>query len=134
MGFEQKTGMFTVAVIVDKSSMRTSQNGKGYMFMIVSDLERLDSLKLQRQMETTYKGNRDEFKAAMKSYSNGYKIAKFMSFGDSAKKTLDLLPGTVIAMTAPRQPRLSLTPSMAAQNTLSRLPTIIGASVSRVTL
>jgi hypothetical protein len=103
MGFEQKTGMFTVAVIVDKSSMRTSQNGKGYMFMIVSDLERLDSLKLQRQMETTYKGNRDEVKAAMKSYSNGYKIAKFMSFGDSAKKTLDLLPGTVIAILNPKK-------------------------------
>ena len=54
-------------------------------------------------METTYKGNRDELKAAMKSYSNGYKIAKFMSFGDSAKKTLDLLPGTVIAILNPKK-------------------------------
>lgn len=54
-------------------------------------------------METTYKGNRDEVKAAMKSYSNGYKIAKFMSFGDSAKKTVDLQAGTVIAILNPKK-------------------------------
>lgn len=53
--FEQKTGLFTVAVIVDKSAMKTSQNGKGYMFFVVSDLERLDTLKLQKHMEATFK-------------------------------------------------------------------------------
>jgi hypothetical protein len=54
-------------------------------------------------METKYKGNRDEVKLAMKSYSNGYRIAKFMSFGDSAKKTLDLPAGSVIALLNPKK-------------------------------
>lgn len=101
--FEQKTGLFTVAVIVEKSTMRTSQNGKGYMFFIVSDLERLDTLRLQKEMEAIFKGDRDQIKGAMKSYSNGYKISKFMAFGDAAKKTLDLKAGTIVAFINPKK-------------------------------
>jgi hypothetical protein len=101
--FEQKTGLFTVAVIVDKSAMRTSQNGKGYMFLIVSDLERLDTLRLQKEMEAIFKGDREQVKAAMKSYSNGYKIAKFMAFGEAAKNALDLKAGTIVAFLNPKK-------------------------------
>jgi hypothetical protein len=95
--FEQKTGLFTVGVVVDRSAVKTAHTGKNYMIMIISDLVRFDSVKLQKHLEASVK-DRDKLRVIQKSYSNGYKIVKLMAFGESVKKTTTLDAGTIVAV------------------------------------
>lgn len=61
--FEQKVGLFTVGVLVDGSSLKTSANNKQYLIFVVTDLIRHDALKLNKSLEAAFK-DREQFKLA----------------------------------------------------------------------
>ena len=43
-------GMFTVGLIVNKSILKTSSNGKNFLVLIVSDLVRYDLLEVEKRL------------------------------------------------------------------------------------
>jgi len=98
-------GYYTVAVVVDRSTLKTSSNGKNYIVLLLSDLTRYNILQVQKSLEVEFKDNKDKLKIALKSYSNGYKALKFMAFGDAAKKAgqAEMKPGTIVAVMNPRK-------------------------------
>ena len=61
--FEQKVGTFTVGVVVDTSTIKTSAKGTQFMIFVVSDLVRHDALKLNKSQEAAFK-DRSKLKQA----------------------------------------------------------------------
>jgi len=59
-------------------------------------------VQLHKQLESTIK-DREQLKAFLKAYSNGYKVLKVMAFSEAAKKADSMPAGTVIAVLNPRK-------------------------------
>lgn len=96
-------GFFTVGVIVDKIGVLTSQKGKKFTILKLSDLTKYDMNRVKSHLAKEYTKDEESLKIAQKSYnSDGYKTVSVMAFNDCALPAKQILSGTVVALINPR--------------------------------
>ena len=71
-----------MGVVVDRSGVLQSKNGKRFMTFKVSDLEKFDLQKVRKSIASQ---SAESQKTHMKQFnSNGYRVVSLMVFGDQA--------------------------------------------------
>lgn len=106
----QSLGIYTIGVLVDKSPLKTSGNGKKFMMLKLSDLVKYDTNQVKKHLSAILepkiaagKCEKDELKIAMKSFSrNGYKQIGFTCFGECAESMFEYRHGVIVAILNPR--------------------------------
>lgn len=104
--------MFSVGVVVDRTGVLTSKNGKKFISVKFSDLQKFDREKVRKSMAQTLGPDSAKIQMNKLYNKNMYRVITIMCFGDSAVKIAKVcLPGTVMAVIGPK-----FMPAKAGQN------------------
>jgi hypothetical protein len=95
-------GTFSVAVVVDRGGVQQTKNGKKYVCLKLTNLEKYDRERVRKSF-----GAMSSESAKMqinKLYNNNmYRVVSIMCFGDSAGPVhKSSVPGTVVALIGPK--------------------------------
>lgn len=86
-----------MAVVVDRSGVQTAKNGRKYITVRVSDLQKYDRQKVTKSLEGL---SESESKAQIRAFNkNMYRVGSLMAFGDSSVQVHRICqPGAIIAI------------------------------------